>query len=236
MSGDLPRGPRLKAFLLLPAVTLLLFSGLTALSFIQIRAKGRVPAARSSPAAASREVMDRYRSETKELEALREGSRADLSGEDILKALRAEKPEGHPPAEVLIAQLRSIEKRSKGLPADLAPKLLSLIQGAGGSSGSEVRLERAEALFAHLAYASECLELTGGEKKLLIDLLRSALERKSGNLGGYLTALSLAGDERDAAAVLELKGLAQDGQLAHELEKLIGALEARTSSRAEGER
>jgi len=86
-----------RRLLWLPALTVLLFLTLSALSFIEL--EHRKPERKISQAPVSKDVLLRYERETKELSTIREKAREKVTAEKILALLESEKAEELPLGE-----------------------------------------------------------------------------------------------------------------------------------------
>jgi hypothetical protein len=208
----------------LPAVTVLLFVGLSAVSFIEI--KTRKPEGRLSAAPVSAEVLSRYQAKSKELERNREKSRESLTGEEILSALNAKKAEEIPLPEKVTSDLKSLEKRVKGATALLIPQLLSVLKRAANQEGAQLRVAKVEAVICEAIFSNtEPVRLGEAERGDLWAVLEGAVQRQSKASAALLVLLSQLGKGPDAERLMALREKAATPQLSHEISKVLRTLE-----------
>lgn len=231
------RKRRLALVVALPAATVLVSLGLTALSFIEIEMKGRRATARKPQAPVPADVLARYREESRKLQAIRTEARAGLTAEDVLTLI--EKGKEIPLPEKLVGDLRAVEARSPDSTRAILPRALSLVKRLyregteehGPEKHGSERIRAAEAVLAHAVLSGTSVELDAESRKDLLDVLEAAVRREGSLAPSCLALLARIGRAEDLERLERIRDAAGSRQAAHEVTKAIEAIRKRAVAR-----
>jgi hypothetical protein len=226
---DSAGGKRISFIAILPILTLFVFIGLTALSLIEIKA--RAPQKKKPAAPVSAQVLARYKEESRKLEAIRSSARSTLTAEEILSMIESRKVQEIPLPEKLVSDLRAVERRAPGTAARFLPRFLSLVSGLYRKGDEEARIQAAEAVLAFAIFSGTAPQIDADGRKDLHLVLQGAVNRGSKFISAYLVLFDQVGRNEDIGKLKELQGRSGSPQLAHEIGKVIVAIEKKEVAR-----